>query len=77
MLEYKRIDVSEGIDFSRIKWKQGSRECSICHYCYFLKVNFRFQAIVCDGCHDLIQKAMNFGIAVAYENYLGIHFLHE
>ena len=77
MSEYKRIDVSEGIDFSRIKWKQGSRERSICHYCYLLKVNFRFQAIVCDGCHYLIQKAINFDIAIAYENYLGIHFLYE
>ena len=48
-------------------------------YCYFLKVNFRFQAIVCDGCHNLIQKAMNFDyIAIVYvkENDYRIHFLY-
>ena len=48
--------MSEGIDFSRT---YGSRECSICHYRYFLKIYFRFHR-VCDGCPDLMQKAMRF-----------------
>ena len=26
----------------------------------FFNVNFRFQSNVCDGCHDLLQKAMSF-----------------
>ena len=29
-------------------------------YCYIFKINLRFQPNVCDGCHDSIQKAMNF-----------------
>ena len=57
MLVYDRIDVSEGIYFSRIN---RLRECSVCNYCYFLKVNFRFQAIACDDCHDLMQKSYMF-----------------
>ena len=30
--------------------------CSI----YFLRVNFKFKIKVCNGCHDLMQKAMSF-----------------
>ena len=33
MLEYDRIDISEGIDMSKTN---KSRECDICHYWYFL-----------------------------------------
>ena len=52
MLEcVERIDVNK---------THGSRECIICHYCYFHKVNFKFSQKVCDGCHDLMQKAMRF-----------------
>ena len=32
----------------------GSRECIICQYLFFLEINFRFQPEVCDGCHDLM-----------------------
>ena len=32
MLEYDRIDISEGIDIDR---RNKSKECSICHYWYF------------------------------------------
>ena len=38
MLEYDRIDVSEGID---TKGGDGLQECIICHYWYFLKINFK------------------------------------
>ena len=48
MLEYDRIDVSEGIDFNKT--------IDLC----FLKTNFRFQPKVCNGCHDLTQKAVSF-----------------
>ena len=52
MLEFDRIDVSEGID--------GSRECIICHYGYFLRLNFIFQPEVCDGFHDMTKKSISF-----------------
>ena len=34
MLEYHRIDISEGIDIK--KCKGTSRECSLCKFFYFL-----------------------------------------
>ena len=57
MLEYDRIDVSEGIHVNKTK---ESRRCTIRNYYYFLEINFRFQPNVCDGCHDLTQKDMSF-----------------
>ena len=29
-------------------------------YWYFLDKNFSYQPYLCNGCHDLMQKAMNF-----------------
>ena len=33
MLEYDRIDISEGIDIK--KYKETSKECSLCKFYYF------------------------------------------
>ena len=57
MLEYDRIDISEGIDVNKSNDK--SKECDICHYWYFLDKNFNYQTHLCNGCHDLMQKAMS------------------
>ena len=57
MLEYDRIDISEGIDINKTN---ASKECNICHYWYFLSKNFNYEPYLCNGCHDLMQKAMNF-----------------
>ena len=57
MLEYDRIDISEGIDTNKIS---ASKECNICHYWYFLDKNFTDDLYLCNGCHDLMQKAMSF-----------------
>ena len=59
MLEYDRIDISERIDMDKTN---KSKECDICHYWYFLDKNFNFEPYLCNGCHDLMQKAMNFNI---------------
>ena len=37
MLEYDRINISEGID---IKCEETSRKCSLCKVYYFLDKNF-------------------------------------
>ena len=37
MLEYGRIDISEGIDVNKTS---ASKECVICHYWYFKDVGF-------------------------------------
>ena len=57
MLEYDRIDISEGIDVSKIN---ASKECNICHYWYFKDIGFKHEPYLCNGCHGLMQKAMNF-----------------
>ena len=57
MLKYDRIDVSEGIDINKIN---ASKECDICHYWYFLDRNFNYEPYLCNGFHDLMQKALNF-----------------
>ena len=44
-----------------------SKECDICHNWYFEDVGFKYENYVCNGCHDLIQKAMSFNnIAIVY-----------
>ena len=54
MLEYDRVDLSEGIDVNKTS---NSRECSFCHYYYFLDINFNYQKYLRDGCHDMSMKA--------------------
>ena len=63
MLEYYRIDISQGIDMNKTK---ASKECGICHYWYFLDKNFNYEPHLCNGCHNLMQKAMDFNdVAIA------------
>ena len=74
MLEYNRIDISEGIDIDKTK---KSKECNICHYWYFLDKNFNYEPYLCNGCHDLMQKAMSFNdvaIVSINGNEYRIHF---
>ena len=64
MLEYDRIDISEGIDINK---KKSSKECDICHYWYFKDIGFKYESYLCNGCHDLMQKSMSFNnIAIVY-----------
>ena len=49
MLQYERIDVSEGIDLNK---SDKSKECMICHYWYFKNIDYKYQANVCNKCHD-------------------------
>ena len=74
MLEYDKIDVSEGIDINKTG---ASKECVICHYWYFLNKNLSYEPYLCNGCHDLMQKAMNFNdvaIVSIKGNDYRIHF---
>ena len=48
MLEYDRIDISEGIDIK--KYKGSSRECGLCKLYYFLDKNFSYGPYLCNGC---------------------------
>ena len=56
MLEYDRIDISEGIDIN--KCEETSRECSLCKFYYFLDKNFfKYGPYLCDDCYDMSMKA--------------------
>ena len=64
MLEYDRIDISEGIGINKTS---ASKKCDIYHYWYFKDIGFKYETCLCNGCHDLMQKAMIFNnIAIAY-----------
>ena len=43
MLQYEKIDVSS-----------ASKECELCHYCFFKDVGFKFEEHVRNKCHDLL-----------------------
>ena len=70
MLEYGRTDILEGIDIGKIN---ESKECDICNYWYFLDKNFNYEKYLCNGCHHLMQKAMNFN-DVAIVSVKGNHY---
>ena len=64
MLEYERIDISEGIDINKTN---KSKECMLCHYWYFLDNNFSYGPYLCDGCNNIMQKSTDFkNIAIVY-----------
>ena len=74
MIEYEKIDISEGIDVNRTNL---SKECDICHCWYFKDIGFKYQPYLSNVCHDLMQKAMSFNnIAIVYvkENAYRINF---
>ena len=54
MLQYEKIDVSEGIDTNKTS---ASKECMLCHYWYFKDVGFKFEPHVCNKCHDVLMTA--------------------
>ena len=61
MLEYDRIDNSEGTDVNKTS---SSKECDICHYWNFKDIGFKYEPYLSNGCHDLMQKAMSFNNVV-------------
>ena len=64
MLEYDRIDISEGIDVNKTSLSKG---CYICHYWFFKDIGFKNESYLCNGCHDLTQKPMSFNnVAIVY-----------
>ena len=76
MLEYDRINISEGIDTDK---PSASKECNFCHYWYFLDKNFNYDPYLCNGCHDLMQKARSFknvAIVSIKGNDYRIHFCY-
>ena len=76
MLEYDRIDISEGIDVDKTN---KSKECMFFHYWYFLSKNFSHGPYLCDGCYNITQKSIDFkniNIVCLKRKLYGIHFWH-
>ena len=75
MLEYDRINISEGIDIN--KCEETSREYNLCKFYYFLDKNFKYEPYLCDGCYDMSIKAVimqNLAIINPNENYYRVIF---
>ena len=65
MLEYNRIDLSEGIDVN--KCKDASKKIGLCKFYYFLGKNFNYGPYLCDGCYDMSLKAISMqSLAIVY-----------
>ena len=71
MFEYDRIDISEGTDIK--KYKEISRECSLCKFYYFLDKNFNHGPYFCNGCYDMSMKAASMQ-NLAIINHNGNHY---
>ena len=74
MLQYEKMDVSEGIDVNKTNL---SKECELCHYWFFKNVEFKFEEhflidimIINDG--TWIRKYNNFK---RKRSYFNIHFV--
>ena len=67
MLEYDKIDISEGINVNKTSASKG---CNIYHYWYFEDISFKYEQYLCNGCHDLNDVAVVYVKGSAYR----IHF---
>ena len=64
MLVYDRVDISERIDVNKTN---ASKEYDNCHYWYFLDKNFKYEPYLCNGCHNLMEKATSFNnVAIVF-----------
>ena len=54
MLQYEKIDPSEGTDVNKTS---ASKECELFHYWFFKDIGFKFEEHVCNRCHDLLTMA--------------------
>ena len=71
MLEYDRIDISQGIDIN--KWEETSKKYSLCIFYYFLDKNFSYGPFLCNGCYDMSLKAISMQNLVII-NHNGNHY---
>ena len=76
MLEYDRIDISEG---ANVNMSNKSKECMLCHYWYFLDKNFSYGPYLCNGCYNIMQKSNDFkniAIVCIKKSVYRIYFLY-
>ena len=71
MLQYDRIDVSEGININKTS---KSKECMLCHYFYFKDIGYKFQSYFCICCHAVSMMAYELK-NIAIINAKGVDFM--
>ena len=71
MLEYDRIDISEGIDIK--KSKERSIKCNLYKFLIFLDKNFSYGPYLCNGCYDMSLKVISIE-NLAIINHNGNHY---
>ena len=58
LIKTPRTFYPQGSNISKKKSSaNASKECDICHYWYFKDIGFRYEPCLCNGYHDLMQKA--------------------
>ena len=75
MLEYEKIDISDGINVIK---SDKSKECMLCRYWYFLDKHFSYGSYLCDGCYKMIQKCIklkNIAVVHVKKSAYRIYFL--
>ena len=75
MLEYDRIDISEGLDIN--KCEETSARCSLCNFYYFLDKSFSYGPFLCNGCYDMSLKVVsmqNLAIITHNVNHSRVNF---
>ena len=70
MLQYEKINVSEGIDTNKTS---ASEECMLCDYWYFKDVRFKFEPRVCSKCPYVLMDAYELK-NIAILNVKGVDF---
>ena len=74
MLEYDRIELSEGIDVNKV---DGSCECIIFHYWYFLEIlTFRLKCIMVVMSMQMVMSHNSAAIVIFKGNDHKIHFFY-
>ena len=76
MLEYERIDISNGID---VDMSDKLKKCVLCHYWHFLDKNFSYGPYLCDECYNIMQKCnkfKNIAIVDVKKSVYRIYFLY-
>ena len=66
MLEYDRIDISEGIDIN--KCKETSRKCNLCKFYYFLDKNLKCCPYLCDCCYMSMKTVSTQNLTIINHN---------
>ena len=70
MLQYDRIDASEGIDINKTR---KPKECMLCHCWFFKDVYYKFQPYLCNDCHGV--STMAYGLKnMAILNAKGVDY---